>query len=254
VNIEEYISSGIIESYVLGLASEPERAEFERYARQYPELAAARDRFELILEQLVKQGAQEPPVGTREKIWSDLGQHAAPVPKIVNMQSRNRRSPFLSWVAAASFFLFVISGFLVYYLYHSNRELKTANRDLTVQLDKVAQEDKIMHDPSMMVVNMVGLKGSPASANIYWDSTSANVYMVIKNMPQLPTDKQYQLWALLDNKQVDLGLFDAPRDNRLMLKMRNTQRADAFAITIENRGNTGGPTLPNLQAMGKAKL
>jgi hypothetical protein len=37
--------------------------------------------------------------------------------------------------------------------------------------------------------------------------------------------------------------------------MKNTQKADAFAITIENRGNTGGPTLPGgLQSMGKTKV
>jgi hypothetical protein len=36
--------------------------------------------------------------------------------------------------------------------------------------------------------------------------------------------------------------------------MNNTQKADAFAITIENRGNTGGPNLNQLQNMGKAKL
>ena len=72
-------------------------------------------------------------------------------------------------------------------------------------------------------------------------------------MPKLPSDKQYQLWALIASKPVDLGLFDLPRSNAI-LKMKNTQKADAFAITIENRGNTGGPDLEQLQSMGKAKL
>ena len=110
-----------------------------------------------------------------------------------------------------------------------------------------------MHDPTVMVVNMVGLRGSSSSANVYWDSTSTDVYMVVKNMPKLPSDKQYQLWALIGNKPVDLGLFDLPQSN-VILKMKNTQKADAFAITIENRGNTGGPDLEQLQSMGKAKL
>ena len=39
------------------------------------------------------------------------------------------------------------------------------------------------------VVNMVGTKVAPkSSANVYWDSTSTNVYLVVKNMPKLPTD------------------------------------------------------------------
>ena len=112
-----------------------------------------------------------------------------------------------------------------------------------------------MGDPNVMVINMVGTqKAAPGSASVYWDSTSANVYLVVKNMPKLPSDKQYQLWALIDKKPLDLGLFDPPQPNGVILKMKNTQKADAFAITIENRGNAGGPNLERLQAMGKAKL
>ena len=50
MNIQEYISSGIVESYVLGLASPEERVEFEGLCVQYPELVAARTEFELALE------------------------------------------------------------------------------------------------------------------------------------------------------------------------------------------------------------
>ena len=171
------------------------------------------------------------------------------------MESRpGRRSSTLGWVAAASIILLLLSVYLAYNFYNQNKELKGSNKDLKEQVDKMAIEREITHDPNNTVVNLVGLKGSPSSANIYWDSTSANVYMIVKNMPQLPTNKQYQLWALIDNKPVDLGLFDAPKDNKVILKMKNTQKADAFAITIENRGNTGGPHLGDLQSLGKAKL
>ena len=47
MNIQEYISSGIIESYVLGLADPEERLEFERIAVEYPELLAAKDAFDI---------------------------------------------------------------------------------------------------------------------------------------------------------------------------------------------------------------
>jgi hypothetical protein len=50
MNVREYISSGIIESYVMGLASETERQEFEANCMQYPEIAEARTAFEMALE------------------------------------------------------------------------------------------------------------------------------------------------------------------------------------------------------------
>ena len=57
MNIQEYISSGIIESYVLGLASPEERTEFEQICAQYPELAEARNNFELALEEQAGKNA-----------------------------------------------------------------------------------------------------------------------------------------------------------------------------------------------------
>ena len=50
MNLNEYISSGIVESYVLGLADEAERAEFERMCAAHEEVRAARNAFELALE------------------------------------------------------------------------------------------------------------------------------------------------------------------------------------------------------------
>src|SRR6202000_1909090 len=119
-------------------------------------------------------------------------------------------------------------------------------------LDKIVDEQKhVVGDPNTTVVNMVGTKVAPkSSANIYWDSASANVYLVVKNMPNLPNDKQYQLWALIDNKPKDLGVFDAT-DDKIILKMKNTQKAQAFAITIEQKGGSPSPDLQKLQSMGK---
>ena len=175
------------------------------------------------------------------------------------MEPRTRRSPGLTWVAAASVLLLLAAGYLAYKFYNENKDLKTANKELEAKLtstdsvlNSLTEEQRITHDPRITVVNMVGMKGSPLSANVYWDSTSANVYMIVKNIPKLPSDKQYQLWALINNKPFDLGLFDG--GEKVILKMNNTQKADAFAITIENRGNTGGPTLEQLQSLSKTKL
>jgi anti-sigma-K factor RskA len=119
----------------------------------------------------------------------------------------------------------------------------------------------MISDPNVAVVSLKGTEKAPKSAaNIYWDSTSANVYLVVKNMPKLPSEKQYQLWAIINGQDgqlqpTSLGLFDIGEDGKIILKMdTGAKRADAFAITIENRGNTGGPTLEELQAMGKPSL
>jgi len=253
-NIQEYISSGIIESYVLGLASPEERTEFEKMCALYPELVQARTSFELSIEKQAFQNSMPPPADAKEKIWSAIQQTTSKnTSKIISMEPGKSRSSGLRWFAAASVILFLLTAYLAYTFYNKNRELQAKIERNDSLITAMKGVDKIMHDPNVMVVNMVGLRGSSSSASVYWDSTSTDVYMVVKNMPKLPSDKQYQLWALIGSKQVDLGQFDLP-ESKVILKMKNTQKADAFAITIENRGNTGGPDLGQLQSMGKAKL
>jgi anti-sigma-K factor RskA len=254
VNIQEYISSGIIESYVLGLASSEERVEFEKMCTLYPELVEARTNFELSVERQALQNSVAPPTGSKEKTWAAIQRSSSTGPsKIISMEPRKSGSAGLRWFAAASVALLLLASYFAYTFYNKNRALQATIARNDTLMHKMAEGEKIMHDPNVMVVNMVGLKGSASSANIYWDSTSTDVYMVVKNMPKLPSDKQYQLWALIGSTPVDLGLFDPPQSN-VIFKMKNTQKADAFAITIENRGNSGGPNLGQLQSMGKAKL
>jgi anti-sigma-K factor RskA len=46
---------------------------------------------------------------------------------------------------------------------------------------------------------------------------------------------------LLNGKPVDLGVFDIKKE-RLLIQAKNTRGAEAFAITLENKG--GSPTRP----------
>ena len=188
MNIQEYISSGIIESYVLGLASPEERTEFEQLCSQYPELTEARNNFELALESHARQGKMTTPLGAKEKTWAAIQQTSvSTTSKIVTMESKpRRRSSTLGWVAAASIILFLLTGYLAYVFYNKSRELRNSNKELEAKVASMTEGDELMHDPKVTVVNLVGLKGSPSSANVYWDSTSPNVYLVVKNMPLLP--------------------------------------------------------------------
>ena len=72
MNVSEHIASGIIESYVLGIASPEERVEFENLYRQYPELEQARIRFEESLEEKALHDAVKPPAELKAKILDSI--------------------------------------------------------------------------------------------------------------------------------------------------------------------------------------
>ena len=248
MNIKEYISSGIVESYVLGLASEQERAEFEQLCLQYPELVTARNDFEEKLERQAFENAITAPAFVKEKVLSTIqGQSiAGREAKIIAMNRVQKSNSWLKYVAAASVLLLLASAYFGYDLYSKNEKLRQSTNQMQASLDstnKQMDELKRMMDittnHNVTVVSLVGTE-KKSFANIYWDTASRDVYMFVKNMPQLPTEKQYQLWAFIDGKPVDLGLFDIDKRN-FFLRMKNTQRAEAFAITIEQRGNGPEP-------------
>lgn len=261
MNLKDYISSGIIESYVLGLATAEERLEFEKLCLQYPELVEARNSFEVDLEKELNRGDSVNIPGLKSSIMDAIRPANLPQTEIQPARVRTITSP-LRWVAAASVILLLASSFFAYQFYSKNKELELANRDLQARVREAdsavarqQEETKLMKDPNVMVVSMVSTEKSKASANVYWDSTNSNVFLVVKNMPRLPSDKQYQLWALINGQPKDLGLFDVKDSDggRMMLKMNNTQEADAFAITIENRGNGSVPQGP-VETLGKVRL
>jgi anti-sigma-K factor RskA len=253
VNIKEYIESGIIESYVMGLASEPERAEFERLCGENPELVEARRKFEERLEAYASDNAVPPPPDVKVKVFK----------AIIDMKSPAVSRPlgWLKFVAAAAVVLFVAMVYLYFQTRQENRDLSSANdrlRDKVTETDSILRqiigEQKAISDSNTLVVNMVGTKVAPkSSASVYWDSASSNVYLVVRNMPRLPSDQQYQLWALIDGKPADLGVFDA-KDQKVILQMKNTRKAQAFAITVEKKGGSLAPTLDKMQSLGKTIL
>ncbi len=277
MNVKDYIASGIIESYVMGLAGESERIEFEHYCTQYPELAAERSKFEERLEQYALGQAAAPPPDLGAKVMAAIGNQpvitpASSIPAksifLENSSSPVQPSKWLRLVAAAAVMLLIGMVALYYRVSQQNKELAGTNRDLastnerfkakldTTQriLDGIIQETEVLSNPNAMVVNMIGTKSAPkSSANIYWDSTNTSVYLVVRNMPKLPSDQQYQLWALIDNHPRDLGVFDATND-RVILKMKNTRKAQAFAITIEQKGGSPSPNLQKMQSLGKTVL
>jgi anti-sigma-K factor RskA len=58
------------------------------------------------------------------------------------------------------------------------------------------------------------------------------------------------LWALVDGKPVDLGVFDAD-DTLIGLKaMKSIGVLQTFAVTLEPRGGSVAPTLEKLMVLG----
>jgi anti-sigma-K factor RskA len=275
VNIQEYISGGIVESYVLGLADEAERAEFEQMCAQHAEVRAARDAFELSLEQHAMAAAVPPPAHVRDTVLQQLaagpdtaeGKTAAPVVQMRPVK-RSAMPVAIRYVAAASIVLLAGSiGLNVYYfnkyrdfsqrynqLAAQQTELAKNNGIMQTRLDNYEQTMQALNSPYMAQIKMEGsqVQASPApdsKATVLWDTRTKDVYLMVNNLPQPQAGMQYQLWAIVDNQPVDAGMLNMEKGH-MMVKMKNIPRAQLFAITLEQAG--GSPTPKGkMYVMGK---
>jgi anti-sigma-K factor RskA len=235
VNIPEYISGGIVESYVLGLASEEESREFEKMCSQYPEVLSARTAFELALEKQAMENAIAPPAELKNKIAEQIGATG----KLVSMQSAPvRKTSWLKYAAAASVILLAGSVYYNISLYNKNKNLKSNYDNTLAKLNDMEKDIQILQqNPNVKMASMKGQEISPASyATVYWDTASQDVYLMINNMPRPPSDKQYQLWAFLDGKPLDMGLIEITEKPLQLYRLKKAQAAQAFAITLEKKG------------------
>lgn len=274
MNTQEYISSGIVESYVLGLASQEEQLEFERMSSLHPEVKAAREAFETALEKQALDEAVAPPAHIKDKIFAAIANE--PDQPLINTSTPSintmEQAPvitmgWLRYAAVASVILLLGSTILNFYFFNQYKEysakydqlvskqsqMASANQTLQTKLQDYESAINLIKDPQMAIVKMpaVATSPNPASlATVYWDTRSKDVYMLVNNLPQASSDKQYQLWALVDGKPVDAGVFDV-KEGLSFIKMKNIPKAQAFAVTLEKHGGSESPTMTALYVLGK---
>ncbi len=257
MNIQEYIESGIIESYVLGQLSDSEMAEVSAMALKHPELKAE---IELVEDTLLKYASQNPPPALKGKIASELGLNEA---SIVSL--KQNKNTAVRWLVAASVILLI--GSAIYNIILVDKIKDTENqlsvlssenekfvKDFEAQsksYGEMAEQMAILMQPENKKVMLKGMELAPnALATIYWNQQNKNVYINVNALPMPSDDKQYQLWAIVDGKPVDIGMLDMNPELPPFHKMKSITGAEAFAVTLEKKGGSPVPTMTAMYLMG----
>lgn len=266
MNIEEYISSGILEAYVLGELSEQERVDVEKNLVQYPQLREELNAIEETQEQLLMGTAIKPRIQVKDALFQkiDDNKEAKVVEFTPDIEQEDDAPNLWRYVAAASVIIAVVSSYLAFDYRNKWKSSETSLADLIAQnqrvaqdynvvnqrLDKIEQDIKVIDNPAFTRVVMKGTDNAKSSmAYVYWNESSKEVYLSIQSMKELSKENQYQLWAIIDGKPVDAGVFDGNVAGLLKMKAIGIGAA-AFAVTVEPRGGKASPTLETMQVVG----
>lgn len=282
-----YIETGILELYVLGHLNAQEQREAEEMAAKYPAIKEEITAIEIAMEQYAIKHAIEPSKGLDKQIFEKI---AVPVQetqvqkettstpvheaKIVQLSADHAASTIrtLRYSLVACVGLLVVS---VAALYATHDKLNVANQQIiAMNVDKekfastvsfMKDENKdlqkiaaISADPTWTTVKLAGTKISPqANMMVYWHRKGQHVMVDNTKMalPQNDAAHQYQLWAIVAGKPVDLGVFDAKSGpGKLLLTMKEVANVQAFAVTLEKRGGSPSPTMEKMIAMGGVSI
>lgn len=277
-----YIETGILELYVLGQLSPQEQLEVEEMAAQYPDIKEEINAIETAMEQYAVNHAIQPASGLEKQIFAKLSdaENIDPKeqqsPKIVPLRAAEDHS--VSTIRTLRFALVACVGLLVVSviaLYGAHEKLNTANQQivsLTTDKEKFAatvsfmqgenkdlqQIAQISADPTWTAVKLAGTKISPkAKMMVYWHKDGQHVMVdnTKMSLPENDATHQYQLWAIVNGKPVDLGVFDAQaQPKKLLLAMKEVGAPQAFAVTLEKRGGSVTPTMEKMIALGGVSI
>lgn len=265
MNIAEYISSGILESYILGELTESEAQEVRRVIDQYPEVRDELEVIELSLEALAHKVAVKPSDSVKEKIYQDL-RFAEPTDDKGKSDGDNvRQLRTFKYAAAASVILMLLSSALAYNYYARWKQTESELSTLIAQNERVAQDFnnvskelervkgtlEITTSAAFASITMNGTDNAPnVTARVYWNANSAEVYLDKGSLKPTEQGKEYQLWAIVDGQPVDAGVFNVASLEGLQ-KMKAITNASAFAVTVEPSGGSVSPTLEAMQVIGE---
>ncbi|MCU0388103.1 MAG: anti-sigma factor [Chitinophagaceae bacterium] len=264
MDIQEYISSGVVEAYVLGLATVEEVQEIENLRKQHPALDAAITDFEISLEQQGMQQAAAPPPNLKESIWEKIeSASSVETSKITADPIVESKVPLVplrskawNWVAAAALVGFLATGSYSVFLYSKYQKLAT--NFAALQKENTAEKLRFnslyagvikMQETNFRKVVLPGVKGHENDlVTVYYDTQNGDVYLLPVRLPETPANRQYQLWAIVDGKPVDAGLLN--ENCTTLCKLKNIKNPQAFAITLEKQGGSDVPTLSEMVVMG----
>ncbi|MEL6720859.1 MAG: hypothetical protein AAFP82_19300, partial [Bacteroidota bacterium] len=133
MNIKEYIASGILENYLLGLLDEAKQQEVERNAAIYPEIQAELDAMEAALNTYAQSNAVPMRAGLQDEILATVDELEGTSPQIQSSTKVGRSG------SIASILLALGLGIALLWLYQKLNKTQLQLKDQQEQLNIVQE-------------------------------------------------------------------------------------------------------------------
>ncbi|MBT8292576.1 MAG: anti-sigma factor [Eudoraea sp.] len=244
--IRIFLDTDLLEKYLLGTTSPEETMQVERYIAMYPAVRKTYNELQENLETFAKLHALKTPEGLKAKILNRI-----------KAQNTGRRK-FQRYAIAASIAALLFAG-SSYFFWNQNQNLqdenvivnnriRTLEEDMKEQLEDVRNQFIVLNNPQTKKYAVNGnKKAKELKAVAYINPVKKLSYINVRNLPNLPDNQCYQMWAEVNGKMVNLGVIKNVDDKDRLRPLPYAENAVSY-ITIEPQGGNDTPTVKNIVA------
>ena len=263
---EEFLTTGLLEKYALGLTSSEENDLVLGMMKKYPDLQNQCDGIYGCMEKYIESQAVPPPSGLKKKVESTIDEYEMEKALKEAMEKAPQKGivmPGWSLAAiAASFIGLLVFGGMNWNeknttqnemgILSSNFEaLKTNCAQFEEKQKAMAAQFAFLQDPLTTHIHLRdnGFGKAPNALVVaYWNPNKENAYLKILNLPPPPADKEYHLWADVDKKMVHMGAIKCELGK--MLDIPHMANAASLNLTLEDKGDVDHPNVAELYVNG----
>ncbi|EPR74243.1 hypothetical protein ADIWIN_0820 [Winogradskyella psychrotolerans RS-3] len=247
--LHNFLNSNLLNKYLVGDTSLEESKEVEHFISTYPEVAQAYEKLQDNLEIVTKAGAIEVPKNILEDILESLeetNQTKAEETKVISLVQK-RKTAWYSVAASAAAILFAATSFM---LYQKNIQLNSENNVVVEEiydlrsdiesnnskLDELSRELLKLNNPDSRKYVINGNERAKNLKTVAYINPVEKTSMIdVITLPQLPKEQQYQIWAELQDRMVNLGILD--ESDRKLKQIPYMEDALALSIKIGTKGD-----------------
>lgn len=241
--ITTFLSSDLLEKYLLGETTSAETEMVETYISRYPEVQNAYNTLQFNLEIVAKNNAIEAPKSILNNILDELDE--APV---IKMTATRKYKSWYKFSVAASIAALIFAG-TSYLFYSQNQKLSNENQVVVDEIfdlrSDIENNNKLLDNVMRQLLKLNNpetekyiIKGNERAKDLktvaYINSKEKTSMIDVVSLPQLPDEQCYQIWAELQGKMVSLGILNEA--NRKLINLPYAENALALNITIEPKG------------------
>lgn len=251
MELNAFIQSGLLESYLLGQCSSTENDLVERMLAQYPEVRVEMDRIEQALEGMAQAYAVSPPPDLKKRIFEEINR--SPQAESVG---DNTPAPSGSWWPMLSGILLLVAGGLFW----QNNQLRGQNRtyaaDLATQIQALAdcnaratQKDRIYALQKAQGTATLLMRGANTNVPVYYNASRRELAFNLSYLPARNDGKYYQLWTLTSGKAKSMGMVHQKNVDG-WVTVESVTDTKGFAISLESGPDEKSePTLPPVMSV-----